>query len=171
MPPAPWASIASCAPRLTAPRLSYGNWGTHVLNGAVYNLSFDLLKDLAPVTMLTSAPMLFVARKDFPPNNLKELVAWMKERPKGATFGSVGLGSPGKVWATDFGNKIGIEFQFVPYRGAAATIQDLLAGQIDLACVEASNIMAHLHGGKMKAYAVSGQKPAGRWRPTCPTSR
>jgi tripartite-type tricarboxylate transporter receptor subunit TctC len=134
--------------------VSIGHLNTHVFTGAVYNLSFDLLKDLAPVTMLTSAPMLFVARKDFPPNNLKELIAWMKERPKGATFGTVGLGSPGKVWATDFGNKIGIEYQFVPYRGAAATIQDLLAGQIDLACVEASNIMAHLHGGKMKAYAV-----------------
>src|SRR6478752_4256595 len=96
--------------------VSIGHLNTHVFTGAVYNLSFDLLKDLAPVTMLTSAPMLFVARKDFPPNSLKELVAWMKERPKGATFGSVGLGSPGKVWATDYGNKIGIEFQFVPYR-------------------------------------------------------
>src|SRR3954453_17482767 len=90
--------------------VSIGHLNSHVFTGAVYNLSFDLLKDLAPVTLLTSAPMLFVARKDFPPNNLKELVAWMKERPKGATFGAVGLGSPGKVWATDFGNKIGIEF-------------------------------------------------------------
>ena len=134
--------------------ISIGHLNTHVFSGAVYNLSFDLLKDLAPVTMLTSAPMLFVARKDFPANTLKELVAWMKEHPKGATFSSVGLGSPGKIWATDYGNKIGIEFQFVPYRGAIAGIQDMLAGQIDLACVEASNIMAHLHGGKMKAYAV-----------------
>jgi tripartite-type tricarboxylate transporter receptor subunit TctC len=138
--------------------VSIGHLNTHVFTGAVYNLTFDLLKDLAPVTMLTSAPMLFVARKDFPPNNLKELVAWMKERPKGATF----------VWATDLGNKIGIEFQFVPYRGAAASIQDLLAGQIDLACVEASNIIAHLHGGKMKAYAVLDKS---RWSvaPDVPT--
>jgi tripartite-type tricarboxylate transporter receptor subunit TctC len=112
--------------------------------------------------------MVFVARKDFPPNSLKELVAWMKEHPKGATFSSVGLGSPGKIWATDFGNKVGIEFQFVPYRGAAAGIQDMLAGQIDLACVEASNIMAHLHGGKMKAYAVLDKN---RWSvaPEVPT--
>jgi len=66
-----------------------------------------------------------VARKDFPPNSLKELVAWMKERPKGATFGSVGL-AVRQGLGTDFGNKIGIEYQFVPYRGAAATIQDLL---------------------------------------------
>ena len=134
--------------------VSIGHLNTHVFTGAVYNLSFDLLKDLAPVTLLTSAPMLFVARADFPPNSLKEVVAWMKERPKGATFGSVGLGSPGKVWATNFQNKIGIEYQFVPYRGAAAIIQDVIAGQIDLACLEVSNILPHLHGGKIKPYAV-----------------
>jgi tripartite-type tricarboxylate transporter receptor subunit TctC len=148
--------------------ISIGHLNSHVFTGAVYNLTFDLLKDLAPVTMLTSAPMLFVARKDFPPNTLKELVAWMKQHPKGATFSTVGLGSPGKIWATDLGHKIGIEFQFVPYRGAIAGIQDLLAGNIDLACVEASNIMSHLHGGKMKAYAVLDKN---RWSvaPEVPT--
>jgi len=134
--------------------VSIGHLNSHVFSGAVYNLSFDLLKDLAPVTMLTSAPMIFVVRNGLPPNNLKELVAWMKEHPRGATFGSVGVGSPGKVWATDFQNKIGIEFQFVPYRGAAAIVQDLIAGQIDIACVEASNVVAHLKGGKIKSYAV-----------------
>ncbi|MCX7311633.1 MAG: tripartite tricarboxylate transporter substrate-binding protein [Hyphomicrobiales bacterium] len=148
--------------------VSIGHLNTHVFSGAVYNLTFDLLKDLAPVTMLTSAPMVFVVRNGFPPNNLKELVAWMKERPRGAAFGSVGVGSPGKVWATDFQNKNGIEFQYVPYRGAAASIQDLIAGQIDIACVEASNVVAHLKGGRIKAYAVLEKK---RWSefPDIPT--
>jgi tripartite-type tricarboxylate transporter receptor subunit TctC len=134
--------------------LSIGHLNSHVFTGAAYNLSFDLLKDLAPVTMLTTAPMVFVVRTGLPPNNLKELVAWMKERPKGATFGSVGVGGPAKVWASNFQSKIGIEFQFVPYRGAAAIVQDLIAGQIDVACVEASNVFAHLKGGKIKPYAV-----------------
>src|SRR5262249_16123740 len=71
-----------------------GHLNSHVFTGAVYNLSFDLLKDLAPVTMLTSAPMIFVVRNGFPPNNVKELVAWLKEHPKGAAFGSVGIGGP-----------------------------------------------------------------------------
>jgi tripartite-type tricarboxylate transporter receptor subunit TctC len=140
--------------------VSIGHLNSHVFTGAVYNLSFDLLKDLAPVTMLTSSPMVFVVRSGFPPNNLRELIAWMKEHPKGAAFGSVGVGGPAKVWATDFQNKIGIEFQFVPYRGAAAIVQDLLSGQIDIACVEASNVVAHLHGGKIKPYAVLEK---GRW--------
>jgi tripartite-type tricarboxylate transporter receptor subunit TctC len=139
--------------------VSIGHLNSHVFTGAVYNLSFDLLKDLAPVTLLTSAPMVFVARSGFPPNSVKELIAWMKERPLGATFGSVGIGGPAKVWATDFQKKLGIEFQFVPYRGAAATVQDMIAGPVDLACVEASNVVAHLKGGKIKPYAVlSGER-------------
>jgi tripartite-type tricarboxylate transporter receptor subunit TctC len=142
--------------------VSIGHLNSHVFTGAVYNLSFDLLKDLAPVTMLTSAPMIFVVRNGFPADNLKDLIAWMKQHPKGATFGSVGIGGPAKVWATDFQHKIGIEFQFVPYRGAAAIVQDLIAGQIDVACVEASNVLPHLHGGKIKPYAVLSPN---RWSP------
>jgi tripartite-type tricarboxylate transporter receptor subunit TctC len=144
--------------------VSIGHLNSHVFTGAVYNLSFDLLKDLAPVTLLTAAPMVFVARSGFAPNSVRELIAWMKEHPNGATFGSVGIGGPAKVWATDFQKKLGIEFQFVPYRGAAATVQDLIAGQVDLACVEASNVVAHLNGGKIKPYAVLS--PA-RW-PSAP---
>jgi tripartite-type tricarboxylate transporter receptor subunit TctC len=140
--------------------VSIGHLNSHVFTGAVYNLSFDLLTDLAPVTMLTAAPMVFVVRSEFPANNLKELIAWMKQHPKGATFGSVGIGGPAKVWATDFQRKVGIEFQFVPYRGAAAIVQDLIAGQIDVACVEGSNVLAHLHGGKIKPFAVLSPK---RW--------
>lgn len=148
--------------------VSIGHLNSHVFTGAVYNLSFDLLTDLAPVTMLTSAPMIFVVRDGLPPNNMKELVAWMKQNPKGATFGSVGIGGPAKVWATNFQSKIGIEFQFVPYRGAAAIVQDLIAGQIDIACVEASNVVAHLKGGKIKPYAVLSKE---RWAaaPDIPT--
>jgi tripartite-type tricarboxylate transporter receptor subunit TctC len=141
--------------------VSIGHLNSHVFTGAVYNLSFDLLTDLAPVTMLTAAPMVFVVRNGFLANNLKELIAWMKEHPKGATFGSVGIGGPAKVWATDFQRKVGIEFQFVPYRGAAAIVQDLIAGQIDVACVEGSNVLAHLHGGKIKPYAVLSPE---RWQ-------
>jgi tripartite-type tricarboxylate transporter receptor subunit TctC len=140
--------------------VSIGHLNSHVFTGATYNLSFDLLTDLAPVSMLTSAPMIFVVRTGFAPNNLKELVAWMKEHPKGAAFGSVGIGGPAKVWATNFQNQLGFEFQFVPYRGAAAIVQDLIGGQIDVACVEASNVVAHLQGGKIKAFAVLSKE---RW--------
>jgi tripartite-type tricarboxylate transporter receptor subunit TctC len=142
--------------------VSIGHLNSHVFTGAVYNLSFDLLTDLAPVTMLTSAPMLFVTRTGFAPNNFKELIAYLKEHPNGVSLGSVGVGGPAKVWATNFQNQVGIQFQFVPYRGAAAIVQDLIAGQIDVACVEASNVLAHLKGGKLKPYAVLTKA---RWSP------
>ena len=134
--------------------VSIGHLNSHVFTGAVYNLNFDLLKDLAPVTLLTEAPMVFVARSGLPANSLKEMVAWMKDHPKGISLGSVGIGGPAKVWAINFQNKLGIEFQFVPYRGAAAIVQDLIAGQIDVAAVEASNVVSQLNGGKLKPFAV-----------------
>jgi len=148
--------------------VSIGHLNSHVFTGAVYNLSFDLLTDLAPVAMLTSAPMLFVTRLDFGPNDFKELIAYLKAHPNGVSLGSVGVGGPAKVWATDFASKLGIQFQFVPYRGAAAIVQDLIAGQIDVACVEASNVLSHLRGGKLKPYAVLTPK---RWSaaPDVPT--
>ena len=84
----------------------------------------------------------------------------MKDHPKGISLGSVGIGGPAKVWAINFQNKTGIEFQFVPYRGAAAIVQDLIAGQIDVAAVEASNVVSQLNGGKIKPFAVLSKQ---RW--------
>ncbi len=148
--------------------VSIGHLNSHVFTGAVYNLTFDLLKDLAPVTLLTEAPMVFVARSGLPANSLKEMVASMKGHPKGVSLGSVGIGGPAKVWAINFQSKLGIEFQFVPYRGAAAIVQDLIAGQIDVACVEASNVVSQLNGDKLKAFAVLSPQ---RWsvHPEIPT--
>jgi len=133
--------------------LSIGHLNTHVFSGATYALSFDLLKDLEPVALLTTSPQVLIGRSGLPPNNLQELIAWLKANPN-ASFGSVGMGGPGRVWGTYFQNSIGAHLQFVPYRGAAAFVQDLVAGQIDLASPEGSNIVPHLRGGKIKTYAV-----------------
>ena len=139
-----------------------------MFSSLTYNVNYDVLKDLAPVAMLTMAPMVFVARAGFPPNDLKELLAWFKANPNGASFGAVGVGGPATVWGTDFKIRNNVQFQFVPYRGAAAIMQDLVAGQIDLACTEASNVLPHLRAGKLKAYAVLTKE---RWpvAPEIPT--
>jgi tripartite-type tricarboxylate transporter receptor subunit TctC len=146
------ARVARAAP--DGYTVSIGHLNTHVFSSLSYNTPYDVLKDFAPVAMLTQAPMLFVARTGLPPNDLKELLAWMKANPNAASFGAVGVGGPATVWGTDFKSRNGVQFQFVPYRGAAAIMQDLVAGQIDLACVEASNVLAHLRSGKVKPYAV-----------------
>jgi tripartite-type tricarboxylate transporter receptor subunit TctC len=133
--------------------VSIGHLNSHVFSGATYALPFDLLKDLEPVALLTTSPQVFIGRGSLPANNFKELTAWLKANPN-ASFGSVGMGGPGRVWGTYLQNSIGARLQFVPYRGAAAFVQDLIAGQIDLASAEGSNIVPHLSGGKLKAYAV-----------------
>jgi tripartite-type tricarboxylate transporter receptor subunit TctC len=131
-----------------------GHLNSHVFSSLTYNVTYDVLKDLAPVAMLTMAPMLFAARSSLPPNSVQELIAYMKANPNAISFGAVGVGGPATVWGTDFKARNGVQFQFVPYRGAAAIMQDVVAGQIDLACTEASNVLPHLRSGKVKAYAV-----------------
>jgi len=134
--------------------VSIGHLNSHVFSGATYTVSYDLLKDLEPVALLTTAPLVFTARSALPPNDLHELIAWLKANPNKASFGSVGIGGPGRVWGTYFQKNTGVQYQFVPYRGAVSIVQDLVAGQIDLAAVEGSNVVPHLRGGKIKPFAV-----------------
>src|SRR5213593_1736719 len=75
--------------------VSIGHLNSHVFSAATYTVSFDLLKDLEPVALLTTAPLVFTARSALPPNDLKELIAWLKANPNKASFGSVGIGGPG----------------------------------------------------------------------------
>ena len=146
------ARVARAAP--DGHTLSIGHLNSHVFSSLTYNTTYDVLKDFAPVAMLSTAPMLFIARSGYPPNDLKALIAWLKANPNATSFGAVGVGGPATVWGTDFKVRNGVQFQFVPYRGAAAIMQDMVAGQIDLGCTEASNVLPHLRSGKVKAYAV-----------------
>jgi tripartite-type tricarboxylate transporter receptor subunit TctC len=133
-----------------------GFWGTHVLNGALFTLQYDVLKDFAPVALLATNPQLIVARNGFPPANLKELIAWLKANPGKASQGTAGVGSPAHVGGAFFQSMTGTRFQFVPYsRGAAPAMQDLIAGQVDLMFDQASNSLPHVRNGTIKAYAVT----------------
>ena len=169
--PAPARTLGLARVARAAPdgyTVSIGHLNSHVFSSLTYNTTYDVLKDFAPVAMLTMAPMLFIGRSGLPPNDLKELLAWLKANPNAASFGAVGVGGPATVWGTDFKTRNGVQFQFVPYRGAAAIMQDMVAGQIDLGCTEASNVLPHLRSGKVKAYAVLTKE---RWAvaPDIPT--
>jgi tripartite-type tricarboxylate transporter receptor subunit TctC len=129
--------------------------GTHVLNGAIYTLQYDVLKDFEPVALLASNPQLIVAKNATPAKNLNELIVWLKGNPSKASQGTAGVGSPAHVSGAYFQKETGTRFQFVPYRGAAPAMQDLLAGQIDLMFDQAVNSLPHVRGGKIKAYAVT----------------
>ena len=105
----------------------------HVGAGAIYPLPYDLLKDFEPVALLRIGPLWIVARKDVPAKDLKELIAWLKANPDKASRGRHRrVGSGGASVPGLFPERTGTRFQFVPYRGAAPAMQDLVAGQIDM---------------------------------------
>src|SRR5437899_11711741 len=137
-----------------------GHWQTHVVNGATYALPFDVVKDFEPISLIADCPVWFVAKAALPPKDLGELVAWMKENPGKATVGIGGVGGGADVVGTYFQNNTGTRFQFVPYRGAAPMIQDLVAGQIDLTFTQVASALAQVRAGQLKANAVMAKT---RW--------
>ena len=134
--------------------INFSNVASHVFSAIVYKLNFDVLKDLEPVAYLTTSPFWLVTGQHVPANNLRDLIAWLKANPNKATWGIVGSGSPSHLCAVHFGNETGTNFQVVPYRGAGPVMQDLVGGQIDLSCLEASASRANVMGGRMKALAL-----------------
>ena len=133
--------------------LSMGMWATHVLNGAVFTLPYNLLDDLAPIALLTSNPQLIVAGNAVPANNLTELIAWLKSNPGKASQGTAGAGT--RVSGAFFQSLSGTSFAFVPYRGSAPAMQDLIGGQIDLMFDQVSNSLAQVRAGNVKGFAVT----------------
>ena len=134
--------------------LSLGNWTSFVGAGALYPTSYDLLRDFEPVSLLTFAPMLIVGKNALPVKDGKDLIAWLKANPDKASAATVGAGSAAHVCGLYFQDKIDTRLLFVPYRGGAPAMQDLVGGQIDLMCAEASQTLTYVRSGKMKAFAV-----------------
>jgi tripartite-type tricarboxylate transporter receptor subunit TctC len=147
--------------------VSIGHWQTHVLNGAAYQLQYDVVNDFEPVTLLADTPQWIVARKTFPANDLKEFIEWLKQNPGKATAGTVGVGGP-EVTGIYFQKKTATSFPFVPYRGGAPLNQDLLAGQIDFTFGQAASTFVQVGNGNLKAFAVMAKN---RWAaaPDVPT--
>jgi tripartite-type tricarboxylate transporter receptor subunit TctC len=134
--------------------LGLGIWTTHVVNGALYALPYDVQKDFEPVGLYTDGPLILVARKTLPANNLQELIAWLKANPDKATAGTSGVGSPQHVFGVLFENVTGTRFQFAHYRGGGQATQDLVAGQIDLVFSDVITALPQIRAGNIKAYAV-----------------
>ena len=137
--------------------LSIGHWSTHVVNGAVYDLPYDLLKDFEPVAMIATNPQLIVTKPTVPAANLTELIAWVKANQDKISAGTAGVGSASHVGGIYFQNIIGAKLLFVPYRGTAPAMQDLMAGQTDLMLDQAANSLPWVRSGKIRAYAVTAK--------------
>jgi tripartite-type tricarboxylate transporter receptor subunit TctC len=148
--------------------LSIGNWTSHVGAGAMYPAAHDALLDLQPIARISATPLMIVGKNALPPQSARELIAWLKANPGKASAATVGAGSGAHVCLLYFAQKTGTSFQLVPYRGGAPVMQDLIAGQIDMFCAEASQTLSFLRGGAMKAFAIMSKE---RWpgAPEVPT--
>ena len=137
--------------------VSIGNWSTHVVNGAIYALPYDLLNDLEPVALLATNPQLIVTKNSVPARDVKQLIGWLKENGGKATAGTAGAGSASHIGGIFFENLTGTRFQFAPYRGTAPAMQDLAAGHIDLMFDQAINSLPQVRAGNIRAYAVTSK--------------
>jgi tripartite-type tricarboxylate transporter receptor subunit TctC len=135
--------------------ITIGHWGTHVLNGAVYSLQYDVLNDFEPVALVGNGPQLIIGKPTLPATNLHELVGWLKDNK--ATAGTAGAGSGAHVAGVFFQNLTDTSFSFVPYRGAGPALNDLMAGHIDIMFDQATNSLPQVRGGTVKAYAVTSR--------------
>jgi tripartite-type tricarboxylate transporter receptor subunit TctC len=137
--------------------LIFGNWPTHVLNGAIYPLQYHVLDDFEPIAMLATESIVIVGKKALPPNNLRELIAWLKANPNKASAGTTGAGGVGHVIGLFFQKETGTQFQFVPYRGVGPAMQDLVAGQIELMFDTSANSLPQARAGTIKGFAVTSK--------------
>ena len=142
--------------------LSVGNWTSHVGGSAVYNVPWNVLNDLEPVSMLSISSLMIVGRSGLPARDAKEFIEWLRANPDNATSAIVGAGSGAHICSIYFGQKTGARFRYVPYRGGAPVMADLLANQVDFFCGEASQMLPHMRAGKIRPFLVMSKT---RWSP------
>jgi tripartite-type tricarboxylate transporter receptor subunit TctC len=122
------ARVVRAAPDGTT--IGIGHLGTHVFNGALYHLQYDLVNDLEPIALLPANLSVIVGKKDIPATDLRGLIAWLKANPDQATAGTAGIGSVAHLATIYFQNMTGATLRIVPYRGGGAAVNDLVAGHV-----------------------------------------
>jgi tripartite-type tricarboxylate transporter receptor subunit TctC len=122
------------------------------------NLRYDPLKDLDPIGLVTNVPMTMIARKGFPPKDMKELVAYVKANKDKVTYANAGVGAASHLCGMLFMTAIQTDLTTVPYKGTGPAMTDLMGGQVDFMCDQTTNTTPQIKGGKVKAYAVTTRK-------------
>jgi len=150
------ARVARAAP--DGYTIGIGHWSTHVVNPAIYPLTFNIVDDLEPLASIATNPQLLVSRKDLPVTDLKGLIEWAKANSDKVTAGTAGVGAASHIGGLYFEQKTGAKLRFIPYRGAAPALADLVAGQIDIMFDQAANSIPQVQAGKIKAFAVTAKE-------------
>jgi len=138
--------------------VSIGHIGTHVINGAVHTLPYDLRTDLDPVGMIATNPQIMVAKLAIPAKDLKEFVAWGKAKGAPVASGTGGPGTPAHVSSVYFQQRTGVPLEIIHYRGAAPAMQDLIAGHVEVNFEQAANALPQVRSGRIRALAVTARQ-------------
>jgi len=136
-----------------------GHMGTHGAAPAVYpNLKYDPLKDFAPIGLAAGTPILIVAKKDLPPKDLKEFVAYAKKNSDKLNEAHAGVGSVSFTTCSLLNSILGIKPTRVPYQGTGPALNDLVGGQVDYMCDQIVNLTPQIQAGSIKAYGIGTEK-------------
>ncbi len=136
--------------------LSIGSGDQFVVNAAIYPLQYDVVKDFEPVALLVSGPALIVSKTAVPANDLKGLIAWLKANHAKVAQGHNGSGSAQHLCGIQLQRAVGASWPFIPYRGAAPALHDMIGGRLDVLCSSPASSIALVSGGLVRAYAVTG---------------
>ena len=135
--------------------IGIGSGDQFVVNAAIYSLQYDVVKDFEPVALLMNGPLLIVGKNALP-NNLKELIPWLKANRATVAFAHNGAGGALHLCGLALQRAAGASWPFIPYRGAAPALQDMIGGRVDLMCPSPASSLAMARGGLLRAYAVTG---------------
>jgi tripartite-type tricarboxylate transporter receptor subunit TctC len=136
--------------------LAYGGMQTHIINGAAMTLRYDVVRDFSPISLMTNAPLVIVAKKATPADSLGDLVAWLKANPDKVSMGTGGVAATSHLAGVLFQRQTGTRFGFIPYR--SSSMPDLIAGQIDMLFDPAINALPPMRAGSIKGYAVTASR-------------
>jgi tripartite-type tricarboxylate transporter receptor subunit TctC len=147
------ARVAKAAP--DGYQFVLGNIGTHAQNQTLYRHPlYNAATDFAPVALVAETPLVLIARKDLPANNLQEFIAYARANQGKMQFGSGGAGSATHIACTLLNGAIGVTTTHIPYRGGAPAMQDLIAGRIDYLCIDTPIAIAQIEAHAVKAIAI-----------------
>lgn len=135
--------------------IGMATWSTHVVSPVIYHTSYNVFKDFAPVALLSETPLMLVANKKMPADDLRGLIAWLKANPNTAYQGIAG--GTDQVIGFLFQRRTGTKFQTVPYRGLRPAMADLVAGRIDLMFDRPADALPQIEAGTVKPYAVTSR--------------
>ena len=122
------------------------------------NPNYDPFTSFEPIGLVVDVPMTLIARSDFPPKDIKELVAYVKENKDKVSLANAGIGAASHLCGTMLTSALGVDLLTVPYGGTGPAMNDLLGKQVDMLCDQTTNTTPHIAAGKVKAYAVTSKQ-------------